>query len=263
MPEREQPLFTHLAQALTPAGCAVLSFDRRECEGDVPLAVQAQDAMWAAAALRGEIDAPIGLFGFSQGAWAAGLAASLSDDFAFLIVVGCSGVSPAEQMRYFTDEALRRAGVSGAERIQARELRLAMESVWRGAGDRTLTRRLLADAARRPWFDFVYLPAELPAEGELWADVDYDPRPSFEQVRCPALVMYGEDEESVPSSRSKDVWQRAAETSGNADVTIVDLPGCGHFPATPRPLEQLLNIPVEDISSEYTATLQRWFVSVA
>lgn len=264
LPDRQQPLFEHLAQTLTPLGYALLSFDRRPAEGDddVPLVVQATDALAASSALSREISAPVGLFGFSQGAWAAALAASQSPEVAFLVVLGCSGVSPAAQMRYFTDEALRRAGFGETDRAQARQLRLAMEDVLRGVGDRVRTAELLSEAVRRPWFDLVYLPAELPDASETWADMDHDPEQTFQGVRCPTLAMYGADEETVPAKESSAVWRRAAQESGNAEVTIVELPGCGHFPATPRSLVEVLSIPISEISTDYSATLRAWFAGL-
>src|SRR4029077_6601778 len=111
-PQRDQPLFEHLARTLTPVGYAVLSYDRRPSPDgdDTALDVKADDALAAVAALAAETGAPGGLFGLPQGAWPAALAASRSADVAFLALVGGSGVSPALQMRYYTDELLRRAG---------------------------------------------------------------------------------------------------------------------------------------------------------
>lgn len=254
-------MFTHLSETVAPVGFAVLSFDRRPAErgGDTPLDVQARDALTAAAVLRDRLGVRIGLFGFSQGAWAAALAASRSEDVAFLAVLGCSGVSPAQQMRFLTDEALRRAGFADADRGQAVALRLAIEDVLRGGADREAAAALLADAVHRPWFALVYLPATLPAEGARWADMDYDPCPSFAGVHCPTLAMYGEDEETVPAEVSKDAWRQAAMASGNGDVSIVDLPGCGHFPASPDQQDQVSSIAVADISPAYTAALRGWF----
>lgn len=80
---------------------AVLSYDRGSSgnESNTPLSVQAGDAVRAMRALHTHLEAPVGVFGFSQGAWAATQAAE--DQIAsFLMVVGCSGVSPAEQMRF-------------------------------------------------------------------------------------------------------------------------------------------------------------------
>ena len=138
LPQRDQPLFQHLAQILTPLGYAVLSYDRRSASdgNDTPLEVQAEDALAAVATLAAEIHAPVGLYGFSQGAWAAALAASASEKVSFLVLLGSCGVSPAVQMRFYTDELLRRAGYDDAARAQLRALRLAVEDVLRGQGDR-------------------------------------------------------------------------------------------------------------------------------
>src|SRR5262245_57950572 len=70
-PSREHFLFRHLAQILPPLGIAVLRFDRRPSDRDVPLTTQARDALNAVALLRGQsalAGKPIGLWGFSQGA---------------------------------------------------------------------------------------------------------------------------------------------------------------------------------------------------
>jgi len=258
-PEREQPLFEHLARTLTPLGYAVLSYDRRPAAdgADTPLDVQAADALAGVAALQAEVDAQVGVFGFSQGAWAAALAASRSAEIAFLALLGCCGVSPAVQMRFYTDELLRRAGYDADDRARLRTLRLAVEDVLRGKGDRAQAADLLATAVTRPWFPVAHLPPQLPPAGG-WHDMDYDPEPTFSAVKCPTLLMYGADEECVPADASKAAWQRAAQVTGNPDLTIVDLPGCGHFPITGQPPTDL-QPPISDINPTYTAALQTWF----
>jgi uncharacterized protein len=60
----------HLARVVPAAGIAVLRYDRRPHvdKADVPFDRQAGDAAAAINALRGHVgDAPIGLWGFSQG----------------------------------------------------------------------------------------------------------------------------------------------------------------------------------------------------
>jgi pimeloyl-ACP methyl ester carboxylesterase len=262
LPQREQPLFEHLARTLNPLGYAVLSYDRRAGRDgdDTSLEVQAEDALAAIAALRVEIAAPVGLFGFSQGAWAAALAASGSADVRFLSLLGSCGVSPAVQMRFYTDELLRRAGYGATERAQLRALRLAVEDVLRGNGDRGRTADLLAAAAIEPWFALAYLRPEVPSPDEGWHDMDYDPEPTFASVSCPTLLMYGADEECVPAEASKAAWRRAARGAGNSDLTVVDLPGCGHFPAVAEASADL-QFAVSDISPAYTAALQSWFAA--
>ena len=112
-PSRRQFLFEHLAMVLPERGVAVLRYDRREAPPgrDVPYELQAEDLAHGLAALA-EVTGPVptGLWGFSQGAWVALLTAARRADIAFLVLVGCSAVSPARQMRYGTAEQLRRAG---------------------------------------------------------------------------------------------------------------------------------------------------------
>lgn len=93
---------TFKTRSAIAGGKRALRYDRRpHVEGDVPLALQASDAIAAAGVLRERFgDVPVGLWGFSQGAWAAPLAAALyPDQVSFLALVSGSGVSPAAQMR--------------------------------------------------------------------------------------------------------------------------------------------------------------------
>ncbi len=220
-----QPLFEHLGRALAPSGVAVLSYDRRRSglEEDTPFFVQAEDAVRAMTALRTELDVPVGVFGFSQGAWAAALAGA-EEVTSYVVLLGCSGVSPAEQMRFHMDDVMRRVGFDDAEREQALALRRQAEEYLRGGLDRDTVAAALHEADGQPWFARSFLPTELP-DRDAWSDMDFDPAPSFGEVQAPVLAMWGADEECVPRGRSQQVWDESG-----ADVTVVDLPGCGHWP---------------------------------
>ena len=257
-PDRDQPLFRHLADTVVPLGTAVLSFDRRPADGDTPIAVQAQDAIEAASLLRTRLGRPVGFYGFSQGAWAATQAAADDPAAAHVVVVGCSGVSPAEQMRYYTDELLRRADHGDSARAANRALRRAFEDLLRGGGDRREAAVLLAAARDEPWFHLAYLPDDLPGPGDTWDDMDYDPEPVLARVTCPALTLYGADEECVPGPASAEAWRRSAAVSGNEQVLVAELPGCGHFPA-PGADGSEPDLPPEAFSPAYTAALRDWF----
>lgn len=259
MPDRRQPMFEHLAGIAVPQGVAVLSYDRRASAdgGDVPLEAQADDARTAMQWLRLELDAPVGLFGFSQGAWAACVAAADAPEVTPLVLVGCSGVSPAEQMRFHTDELLRRSGVDTAARVQLRELRLALEDVLRGAGDRTRAGALLGAASTQPWFPLAYLPPELPPEDFRWPDLDFDPAAVIVRVTSRTLLIHGADEDTVPAPESRRVW----EAQGDRDLTVIELAGCGHVPVVgsadhlPDPLR------VADFSADYASAVARFLAS--
>ena len=246
-PSRHQRLFDHLVETLVPRGVAVLRYDRRPGgDDDVPFAVQASDALVALDVLRAEVgDAPLGLYGWSQGGWAAPVAAAHSPEIAFLILVAASGVSPAEQMRYGTAEQLRRAGYDEAALAELRELRGAVEDYLRGASDRAAAQAVVDRYVDRPWFELVYLPRELP-EGARWTDMDFDPEPVFAQVRCPVLLFYGEADEWTPIEPSIQAWRRS-----NADVEVVRLAGADHTPTLGGGLE-------DPISPEYERELVAW-----
>ena len=134
-PSRRQFLFEHLAIVLPERGIAVFRYDRRVCPPgrDVPYGLQAEDLAWGLEALAGEVGSvPTGLWGFSQGAWVALLAAAGRADIAFLVLVGCSALSPARQMQYGTAEQLRRAGFGLESVAELGELRTAWEAYQRG-----------------------------------------------------------------------------------------------------------------------------------
>src|SRR5690349_19850680 len=148
-PSRDQFLIRHLAEILPPRGVAVLRFDRREysVDRDVPLALQAKDALIMLHELRqvpGVGNAPLGLWGFSQGAWAAPLAASMAPDaVAFLALIASTGVSPARQMRYGTAKQLRRAGYGSTAHSALANLRAAYEDYLRGHAERARVQELI------------------------------------------------------------------------------------------------------------------------
>jgi len=258
-PSRNQFLFRQLADILPQHGVAVLRFDRRAWPGggDVPLEIQANDALAALQTLRLRADlrdAPVGLWGFSQGAWAAPLAASLSPEVAFLTLVASTGVSPARQMRYGTAEQVRRAGFGTEALTELAHLRITYEEYLRGHAERASTQELIDRLAQRPWFPLVYVPRNLPPPGS-WKDMDFEPAAIFAGIHCPVLLFYGEDDEWIPIDESIEVWRRAAEAGGNTNMTVVRLPGTSHHPTLDGGRD------VGSISPLYTEHLLAWIVA--
>ena len=234
-PARDYFLFEHLASLLVPRGFAVLSYDRRAQIGldDVPFEHQADDALASLRVLREQIGAgpPIGIWGFSQGTWAAPIAATRSTEITFLVLVGAPGVSPAQQMRYSAAEALRRAGYDDDAVSRAVDTRVALEGFIRRGGSAEGAQRIIDGVADEPWFELLHLPRTLPSElpkGSAWTDMDFDPAPVLSEVRCPVLLVYGDDE-AVPVEQSVDVWRSAGARSG-ARLDVVLLPRSTHLP---------------------------------
>jgi pimeloyl-ACP methyl ester carboxylesterase len=253
-PSRDTFLYRHLAELLPAHGIAVLLYDRRPGEHDIPLETQATDALATMRLLSdraGAPELPVGLWGWSQGAWAAAVAAARSEEVAFLVLVGCAGMSPALQMRYYSGRQLRNAGYGNEAQAECAELRSAWEGYLRGEMPRPAAQAVIDKVAGRPWFPLVYVPRELPAQGS-WADMDFDPAPIFEQVRCPVLLVYGEDDDEVPIEESIAAWRAATARSGNRDLTVVRVPGTGHTPTFGEAQE------VEAVSPFYTEKLIKW-----
>jgi uncharacterized protein len=248
---RRQFLFEHLVETVVPRGFAVVRFDRRASPGgeDVPFDVQAEDALEALAALRSEVgDVPLGLWAWSQGAWAAVLATSRSPDVASLILLAACGVSPAVQMRYGTAEQLRRHGHGDDEALaELLELRTALEDAIRDRSRLGAAQEVVDRYADRPWFPLAHVPRTLDPSVD-WPDMDFDPAPILAAVRCPVLLFYGESDEWTPVEPSIAAWERA----GNGDLTVVRLPGTGHAPTLGGVHDP------EAVSPAYTQALVDW-----
>ncbi len=230
LPGRSFFLYDHLARELPAAGVAVLRFDRRPREhGDVPFAVQADDALAAVAEVRRRVgDVPVGLWGWSQGTWpASAVAARRPELISFLVLVATSGVSPAVQMRYGTAQQLILHGYGDAELAELTRLRDALEGAVRGHLDRKAAQAVVDRYADRPWFPIACVPRDVYGYPGTWEDMDYDPEPVIAQVRCPTLLFYGEADEWTPAEESIAVWRRAA---GTDDLTVHRLAGCTHLP---------------------------------
>ncbi len=258
--ERSYFLYEHLAEVLEPEGIAVLRYDRRpSADGhDVPLHTQAGDALAALRQLREIVDgAPVGLWGYSQGAWAAPLAAVTDPSMvAFLICVSCCGVSPAVQMRYGCSQQLLTHGYTDDDVEDLTAARRAFEEFIRTGERRAAAQSLLDEAATRSWFPHAHLPGVLPAPGS-WRDMDFDPGPVLARLDCPVLAFYGETDEWVPIDESEAAWLAATRQGALNDLTVVRLRGADHLPTRGgRPQAAA-------ISPAYTETLTRWLASLS
>lgn len=229
---RDHFLLEHLHQVLPPAGIGVLTFDRRgEGASTGTISRGRFDAQVAdALAIADRLPvARVGIWGFSQGAWIAPLAAAASERVAFLTLIAATGVTPAEQMMYATAQQLARAGYGGQVVERALALRRAFED-WihgRTTEDAAELETELHAVRTEPWWPHTFLPPRLisPDECRAWiAEMDFDPRPSLGQVRVPTLLFYGEDDAWTPVGQSVDAWR----TYGPTELDVVVIPGASH-----------------------------------
>lgn len=253
---KDQILIRHLAQTLPPLGIAILRFDRHpKLYGwSVSLDDQAADALAAIEELTAQIGdpkLPVGIWGWDEGASAGAVAAARSELVKFLILIACSGVSPAEQMRYGTAEHLRRAGFGADAQAELLELRLAFEGTVRGTFSRASTQKLVARYLSRRWFPLAWVPRRIQPRLS-WPDMDFVPRKVFEQIRVPALLFYGETDEWNPINPSIESWRIAQEESRNREITIIRPRGTAHVPTIGSGMN------TRAISPDYTYAMVEW-----
>ena len=248
---RDSFLLEHLHRLLPPAGVGVVTFDRRgegSSSGEPSRGDFATQVVDALAVVR-SIDAPVvGLWGFSQGAWIAPLAASESSTVAFVVGVASTGVTPSRQMAYGVAEHLRRAGYDDVVVERAVELRAAFEEeIHNGSVDRERLAAAHTAASKEPWWELAYLrsaPLD-PEDRARWiAEMDFDPMPSFRRVDVPVLLFFGEDDEWSPVAANVSAWREAQ--GDNAEIVVI--PGVGHD------LRDASGV----LSARYESTLVEW-----
>jgi uncharacterized protein len=221
-------------------GIAVLTYDKRgvgDSTGDfkqVPFYELAKDAIAGVRFLksRKEINPnQIGVWGVSQGGWLATLAASQSSDIAFVISISGPGVSPKEQMLFYTGNQLRRLGLPEQSVEEATRLRRLVWDYF-GAGEQEReVRAELERAKKKSWFTELEsqgFPRSLRPRADMselelrWyrQEMNYDPVPALEKVSVPVLEIFGERDEVVPIDKSIEIMKQAFERSGNRDVTF-------------------------------------------
>ncbi|KHD78058.1 hypothetical protein MB27_07485 [Actinoplanes utahensis] len=187
------------ARAYARHGITTLVYDKRT-DGysmlDRDYGLLADDALAGLRMLRSRPDVDperAGLWGLSEGAFVAPIAANRSDDVKFLITVGAVGVTPAEQTAWAYGTYLRHAGVGGSlpDTMRGVTVRTAI-----GAG--------------------------------IFSESGFDPVPHWERVRQPVLAQWGRlDRDAVPGESSRLI-RGALERGGNTRHTVRIVDGVNH-----------------------------------
>ncbi|WP_433756751.1 alpha/beta hydrolase family protein [Nocardia sp. CA-135398] len=185
------------ARAFAAAGITTLVYDKRTTDYSFAhrdISLLADDALAAVETLRrtaGVRADQVGLWGFSEGAWAAPLAASRSRSVAFLVTLGASGFSPLRSQTWSLATTLRHRGVTGS----------------------------LAETIAGPT-------ARLLGETGAFPEADFDPLPALRALRIPVLALWGQHDVRVPPAESAAVLRNTLTAS--PAVTIGFLRGGAH-----------------------------------
>jgi uncharacterized protein len=187
------------AEAFARRGVLALIYDKRTVgyslvERDFSLL--ADDALDGLEVLmsRPDVDPDrVGVWGLSEGAWVASLAASRSDAVDFVVVVGAAGMTPSRQQAWAYGERLEHAGVSGS---LYRTLQLRGMHLMKGL--------------------------------DLFANADYDAVSVWEEVDQPVLALWGEFDREVAPEESSTLIAGALERGDNRHYTMRFVPHVRH-----------------------------------
>ncbi|WP_275294401.1 alpha/beta hydrolase [Amycolatopsis sp. La24] len=161
------------AEMFRRLGVTTLVYDRRTSgysKTQRDYGVLADDLVSAVRALRAHSGAAeVGVWGVSEGAWVAPLAATRTADISYVITVGGSGMGGARQTSWYWGNVLRHQGISGSllTTLPVRGTRFAV-----GAG--------------------------------LFPEAGYDPVPVLRRLKQPILALWGDlDINHVPVESSR------------------------------------------------------------
>jgi uncharacterized protein len=188
------------AEAFASTGILTLIYDKRTQgysatgTGGRSYALLADDVLEAVKTLQSRKDInKVGLWGLSEGAWVAPLAASHSDEIDFLVLVGASGVPPAQQEAWHIENKLRHQGVSGS-------------LVY--AVTRSFMRLLVA--------------------AELFPEARYNPMPVLDNLQQPILALWGAMDCTAVPAESAQIMQAALESRGRSNYIIMFFSNADH-----------------------------------
>ena len=220
-------------------GIAVLAYDKRgigKSEGnwmEVSFEQMAKDAIAGVEFLktRKEIDPKkIGLWGISQGGWIVPLAASLSKDVAFVILVSAAAVTPEEQQIQATEAQLRiqkmpeekitetvQATKAQFDLLRSEETQAELEVEIKKLREQGNVELLANPGLQNPLFLLFY-------RGIL----DYDPIPVLEKTKCPTLIIYGDLDATVPRNDNQAKMEAALKKAGNTNYKVLVFPRGNH-----------------------------------
>ena len=185
------PIFGQLAGAFADAGFLVVRYDKRGVgqSGGRPesatLAEYAEDVRAVVKALRKRKDVDskrIAVFGHSEGAWVALMAAARDDDIAALVLAGAPSGTGAELVLEQQAHALEQMKLSDAEKQSRMDLQKRIQAAVLGQGEWTDVPTPLRRQADTPWFR---------------SFLAFDAPDVIRDVEQPILVLHGELDRQV------------------------------------------------------------------
>ena len=209
-----------LADHFARLGVASLIFDRRgsgSSTGDWQEADfndLAQDALACVQVVKGRDDinpGMIGLIGGSQAGWIGPLAASLSPDGAFLVMISGPAVTVEREGWWDRGFRLRERGFTEDEIEQALSILRMNDGVTRSGQGLAELEAEIEQVRGERWFSSFSFekpqPVDSPFRRFYRRIIDFDPHPVLERISVPSLWLYGERDESMPAMESVTILE--------------------------------------------------------
>ena len=261
--DRDETLLGHkpflvLADDLTRKGIAVLRVDDRGVggsTGDTANSTSADfagDVLAGVAFLKGHArinPRKIGLVGHSEGGVVGPIAASKSEDVAFVVMMAGTGVPGLDILRLQGKLIAQAMGATPrALELQSEILDASYRLIKEESDPKLLTQKIKALTAEK----LAGLTAEerKAVEGESGGQataetieasivqmstpwfryfLDHDPRPVLRKVHCPVLAINGEKDLQVPPTQNLPEIEKALRDGGNTRSVVKELPGLNHL----------------------------------
>jgi dienelactone hydrolase len=185
------------AQMFVKAGFATLIYDKRDKSKSRTMPVLANDALAAVHTLQAQSGVDprkVGIWGFSEGAWVAPIAASQSKDISFVVLLGTPVVTPIQQQTYHILNRLFQNGITSTN----------------------VTDAMTVKGAR-----FVY-------QSNLLPEADHDAISYLQKVKQPILAVWGAKDRLTPAAEGSNRLQQIWKSNGNKKGSILFVANAEH-----------------------------------
>lgn len=254
--DRDEALAGHrpflvLADNLTRRGIAVLRVDDRGIggsTGNFSLATSedfADDVLAGVEYLKSRKDIDpkkIGLIGHSEGGLIAPMAATRSQDVAFVVMMAGPGLTGEEMLYLQADRILKANGVNNETIVKNRVLMERTFSIVKSEKDDFVAEEKL----RKIWDEELAKMNDTEKKLMGYSSQDdlnlkqylspwyrffltYDPVPTLTKVKVPVLAIIGEKDLHVPPKENLKGIEDALKAGGNEHYTVKELPGMNHL----------------------------------
>jgi dienelactone hydrolase len=249
-------VFQKIADYLTKKGIVVLRYDKRGTGGSTGNYGEAttedftNDAIAAVDFIKKQPfvdEKKIGLLGHSEGGIEAPMAASISNDIAFIILMSGSGVNGGDILLEQQKMNLIIAGASGDVIKENNELQETINNALRSDKDiesirkdltafeekdfQNLSPEIKASIQDEDTFIKSKVQAQINAFNSPWFRyyVKYDPIPALEKVKVPVLMTFGELDMQVTAAQNKSKMEEALKRGGNNNFKSIVFPKANHL----------------------------------